>query len=857
MSIPGWYSTLTMDMNLNGNFVDFFKSKLSKSTNKKLDEDLIAIFGRTNLSFLESLLSSNQKIRLKKELQSQKVRFQLLSSRAMKELISNNSVPSENLKKLYKELYEISVFKSINIHSTMIREIATYLLSLAMPFQASIYSSCYAHPQIKQLMDSQRKELKNTLLLIFNSMKGNQEDPIPGDPILPVLTLSQEQLLFKRAALISDGKTVSWGHLIYYWSSNSRKGSNFKHDINEHWSFAKLLIPKNTPSNVDGISTLFKEFVVDQTILKIAKLSCLGKKIPVQIAEQLKDLFSNSFTSQQNTIYFIDYLHQALSGEFSFEEALNMLNKLVPDQSRPEYFFLHTCSHFFHCRSKFEMKPEDIPLVFEMIHALSMEEIAIYDSPVIDKFPRLPFNLSAFISYFNKGRLTLKEGGSIILKFSRTCFPASSNLPCYLTLEEHINSLEKIENTFRICIPERFIADFLYYQTADDSLFEWIEYFVEIQREIETRYLSTLAIPLRLYKAWQEGVVVISNSISCNPNERFQPDQDRWCQYLFRKMELAILIQLSTYPMPFLQFSHFIPNKIEEISTVEPIITNLTSGPAKYCNWFIEEKTGQPTFCVSLLNSYKYPKTASTFFIPLNIDVKKSWTPKFLSILEAFIDSFGKEVLSEEEEFEWTKLNSNLPPYQLPDECLTIESPEMFDTILSHSPHLKVLWYENAQFFGEDLLEVKNKLFSFILSLRSQIKRSFYCVLDGIDSDINDLVFVGGGHLHDSQWRETCSQCNAFFEQAYAKIEIPSEISEMQLENGCLISIKSSPSALSSSENLIALEMKITDSRNSGELSILYQSFEDMKQYINLMHWHLHLLELIFHERLIVFNSTL
>ena len=381
-SLPSWFNKIAGDpKTFRQRFIQKFENpnQIKEST---LDE-LIEIFGRINQHQLTHCIHQNLNEKIKIKLKSLIEKFNFILRHALEDLIANRRVNFEKL----NTIYQVTNFSTETIEEQSIRDIAQHLLSLPFPTQEAKRSRCYSIPAIKRYVDAQQKELNKTIKIIFQSTVLMLESRQTLS-----LTLSEEQRLFKYAALKGQGIVISWGHLLFIWASRTEQARQIHQELQMHFHFDKLLLSNTTKLSETGrlTNSSFKEFVFEQTIdfLFCHPNSFLSAS---HVEVELKEIFSNSLRAQQNAIYFIDYLHSldvTDGADFPFEEALSLLKGLISQENSPIYSFLHSYLHFFHCLKKLSVDKSFAPFVFDVIHQLNEEEKRRYDHWIYEEFSK-------------------------------------------------------------------------------------------------------------------------------------------------------------------------------------------------------------------------------------------------------------------------------------------------------------------------------------------------------------------------------------------------------------------------------------------------------------------------------------
>ncbi|WP_068471384.1 hypothetical protein [Candidatus Protochlamydia phocaeensis] len=885
-SFPKWFIRLTNDPStLSEKFIKKFRKKTS--LDDSLFNDFIEIFGRMNQQQLASCFPPPLAEKIQAKLKMRTDRFHRLLTLALNDLLEGRHLNLESL----NALYAFSVFSPDTIQESVIREMAHHILSLPMPAQEARRWQCYSIPAIQRAIDAQREEMDRTLTILFQATLLKEAASLPLS-----LNMKQERDLFKYGALKGHGKILSWGHLLFSWARLVKGGKKIQEELGTSFRFDKLLIPplRQLPEPSHLISLSFHEFAIGRAInLLFHHPQTRLPSIP-SIKEELAALFSASLEAQQNALYFVDHLHTAIQKidqgeEFPFDEMLKLLNALVPDRSDAIYPFLHTCLHYFHCLVKFSVDQSQAAFLFAAIHSLEEEEKRRYQKWVSEGFLRAPFKISpAFIQYAS--RLPLKETAHIILRFSKTQVVSDDDPPLaspYLTSEEHLRILQQIEETFGLSLPVPVIADFLFFQTANASVFEILDAYADVRASV-IKYSDKLAIPSLAYQSWEQEANHFIGAIQLMPREVGSVGQKRLGFYMERMLNMVFLLQFAAYPKPVSSFYNFIPCSIEDNNLLfknenfpihnclDPILSCFPNGPARFCHWSCHPEAGEMRFSVSVLNSLQNLQAAYTFHLPLRIPLASSLTSPFFRLLQAFIDTFAEEAISEKEEENMREVTDK--PYHLPDECLEREGnpAEIFDACLAAHPLLTNLWQKNEGLFGADMPLVKTELYTFIKNLRFSFKASVFLALNGPDFSVADMPLKQAAPLQifhfnldndrKGKEKEVSHFEEADFESIYLETHqldaIPPhyaysikgehfdkqalivKVENLEKKEGNQMKEKEGGQTKKIIE--ITLMSQSNESAYPKQLTVIYDSFLNKAHYLHLMRWQLSLYQQIY-----------
>lgn len=860
LSFPLWVKALVANpKKMRLSFTQTF-SGTSLPTNIKLS-DLITLFGRTNQTQVAQLLSSTLKENYQICLKTQRTRFFEIIAIASHALSHHEFLDLERL----NSYYELSVFSSDNIQERVLEEILEYLLSLSMPTQEARHLKCHTIKVIQTNLEAHQRDVEEAIAFLFEMTLANPQ-PERGQS----LTLRQEQLIFKYAALKGYEKIMSWGHLLFIWLRVSQQGQLVTELFHSAFLFDKLLITENQKSQQQReLSPLtFSDFVVEQTAAFVFRHP--QSLFPQGIAEdRFKRIIARSIRAQQDCVYFLDYLHQLpRTDAFPFEEAFSNLQTLIPDSRAEHYLFLYQCLHFLNCRFKLDTKIEEMPCLFKMILSFDCAEEIRKNKEDFAREPPSPILLSRFAK---KTKLSLNECAHIIVKFVFS-HPKAEPSPCpFLNFEQHLQALEQIEHALGLRLPMHITADFLFFQTARPELFKAIKSWLRIRSIIIEQWLDSVAIPRDLYKEWQAQSIALFELITLNQKTSMPAWIAKRQQTYTRNMfELASILQLGIYPQPMAAISSCMPVAWDEtglkynreaealIDCLVPFFEYYPTGPGRLCRWIFHPPSRQWHFSISILNALDCPQTACTFQVPLEIPESIKDQMAFFKLLGALADALGNEVLNEDEEEIWRKLKID-HAYSVPNEVLCMEGkPEdIFDALIACSPLLIKLWKEHEHLFGNDAPKIKIALYTFIKSYRVSFKRAFYFVLNYKELDsMTTLKWREKDHFrvvhfdNESKGKGEVSPLDVIpiFEEVYQKVhkqESSSNEDVLEIDLGkkleSKLSIKIRRIAQKEQQSYAELFQVSMVSLNK-QLQINYLPFLNKDQFVQLMLWQMDLL---------------
>lgn len=861
-SFPLWFMGMVADQTTIRN--SFSKGFSGSDLPNDVDlSDLIEIFGRINQNQVASLLSDSLKGKYQTSLKTQQTRFQKIAAIVLDTLSQNKLLDLEQL----KPYYTFSLFSAEDIEQSVFRELIEYLLSLFMPSQESRFLKCHAVKVIQTNLDEYQKELDDTITLLFKlALSHSQQQDVE------TLTLRQEQLIFKCAALKGYEKMTSWGNLFFIWLRSSKQGQLLSGKIQSTFRFDKLLIPIKKPDQQPAPATLspllFQEFVIEQTTAFVFQHP--ESLLPKGIAEELfKKIIAGSPRAQQDSVYYLDYLHHLpRTKSFPFEGALEHLQSLISDHSSPHYLFLLKCLIFFNCKFMLSLPIEQENNLFKEILLLDCDQM------IKEEFVRKPPIYPLLMELVTKGRISLKECAHILFRSASTIPESSNPLPCpYLDFEGHLNFLNTIENNFGLRLPSHIIADFLFFQSAKSEISKVIESYIKIRSWVIDPSLKHLAIQNDIYQSWEGKSTELIGAIELNPQGTFPSYFHERLQAFPQHMsQLARLLQLASYPQPMAPISACMPIALErdcfkfndegngQINCLAPFFSDLPSGPGRFCEWIFLPGSAKASFSVSLLNSVEFPCMSCSFQVPVNIPYSSDDQIAFFNLIGALVDTLGKEVLSEKEKKEWSKFRNE--PYSLPYYLhrLTEKSAVIFDQFINRSPFLEEIWKKHESQLQKIANPVKSALFCFIKSYRFHLKKAFYTALkpDGFDGFNPDqklteaedkdfsVIYLDNNNPKGLIDTNSCAQLISIFEKIFSKIQeqqsftkIECNVLEKSLGIKFWISIKNFVEQRKEQPPVhqFLVSMDYFKEDKEQKLEIKYLPFKDKDQFVQLMLW--------------------
>lgn len=488
--LPSWFATiakLPVDK-ISQNFQDQFAS-CNKETKEKIIF-LVTIFGYSNMVSVKALLTKYKIAQNLNFYSFQMERLKRVQQICLKSLFTNCSfdeITFDEITIANNHLYDhIPAFPPKKTFECVIPDIKNYLLCVEFPLQRSKALNAYSLKWIKELIDSYDQQLQEAIGLLFQQKQAADQIQSPNS--------DQQILLFKHAGLKGcGGRPVPWSTLLYLWNADQCK----KMEMN--YSLFRLLYPK-VPLSQKNINLTFRQFIVKNSVdtLFHKKDSVLPPN--EEIESSIYELFINSETERQNVIYYIDHLHEQLSTKtFLFSEELAILKRLVADENSQSYNFLHAVLHYFRYLNQYDPSTGFRPYLFRSIYALSYPVRAYFDQPMQDEFLRLTFKTNGRSTLdFIKAHFESPELWGCI--FLRNTFEQGKIESPYMSLNEHLYLLIKIEILIKMHLPMKIIFRLLLLQTVKPSITSVINKFETIRQKNNNNIHELPS----LFNRWQE-----------------------------------------------------------------------------------------------------------------------------------------------------------------------------------------------------------------------------------------------------------------------------------------------------------------------------------------------------------------
>lgn len=650
--------------------------------------------------------------------------------------------------------------------------LAQDILSQPMPQQLAKTLRCYDLKAVSHRVNHQQQRLDDMIQKLFQlKLNGQQTTVLNG------IDWQEELDAFKYAAIVRDGHPFSWGDLLLLWT----KKNGLSKVLDQKFRIHHLVTNNRHCVNAENLS--FKEFVISQTLYVLFKD---GDKAPLPsfsqgsgVWESLYEIFdsTDSDVMRRDTLFYVKTLRSWQQGlmEYPFQRALNAIKAWIPDKQSSVYHFLHSAIHYFHCLSVFDISEDHtraVQILFEAIYAMPLEQQEIFNKPIEEKGKRSDFQFKQkLVDFFKDHALAPDRWGEIFLRFSQTKTPQSGDISFgdtnfHLTL---IEDIEKIltppiildenppENTFpdpyrsspndvlssseeespEEILPTEVIFKLLFFQTAKPTSFDAVNNCATFRQTILRDYLNTLAIPPEMYKEWELLNTKLLEAIETSP-ELSKVSQGYASLFPQAIATIARLLQLVTYPRPFVFFKDLMPIQIEaegplfsENSLVEELQLceeDFAMGPAWLGRWVFDKRTGMWCFFVSIMNSMRLERTC-TFYVHLPPNLSQ---PDHLKLLRELVDGLGREAPSEEESLQMQEKSLDTT-HSVPVDIINKKAPpsEMLDSYLACSSPMK-LSYEHfsSETSQENPENTKEELYTFVKSLQVGLKKAFYFALN-------------------------------------------------------------------------------------------------------------------------------
>lgn len=746
---PKWFIQLSEKLNKNSEAKKLF-TQLDAKTNG-IATDLITIFGTLNRQTIKFLLSTNINLADKYEKEFdrlQKVQKIYLSC-LIKKSTKNEIIVLLESDKLYKHVAAIS---SKDTWTFLVSDVTKYLAASGMPAQKMKFLGLDSVDWIKTYIDNYDIKLQKSITSLFEKTKTDH---------FSNFSYEEEGLLFKHIAIKSyDGKK-SWGYLVYAWLMLEDLQNPFLLCV-KRINFYKILIKSIDLQLGSGKKSKipFSKWLIQQTIAAL----CYNKKSHLPNSSFFQAILLQLFSSEiirQDINGCILHLHKRYEKnewESFFDDALAILNRLVPDKSTEVYNFLHAVLHYFHCLHQNSTEIEARNFLFEKIYSLSYTRRRKYDKKIIENDSKSSVSQEQliinkdFLQFAKNHPLSNQQWGEIILRFSQSNRNVMSLSPSpNLSPQKHFELIKKIEQFLNTLLPTEIIALLLYFQNAQEGILQFLDEFSEVRAEIIQKHLNDLSISPELYHKWE--------MLSCSFLELFslKIPEDLLClnsqgdSLIFFLGGITILLQFVTYPKPRTSFFELIPSTVylkdqqfiftnetsylfdqyfkqgtQVINCLRPIYPEFVQGPSWLVRWIFKDGPEAADIIVTLMNPSQ--NNCSCVF-QLSVEIPNQTeeeTALFFKLLSSLVDGLGKEALSDEE---MLKLGTNISQSS---ETLNVEdTPEkQFEYFLSCSPLLQSPFEEFINSTNVNPSVIKEELFEFVRLLRTNFLRTFYFILN-------------------------------------------------------------------------------------------------------------------------------
>lgn len=633
-----------------------FKSKLSiPFPSDTVAEDLIAIFGRTNLSTVGKQLPATNKSLLTRVAKDKHEKFSKITTVSLEALTKHTFIDLEKLRDVFPD----TIYTGESVKELILREVSTYLLSTGVPSQVAKLSGWNRVELIETTVDKAQKALDDALYSLFFFLAENSAD---DSKTSHQLTRAQENLLFKRAALYRQGTAMTWGNLLFWWFKESTQGSRQEKRVCKKFCFDKILVPKSDaiPSKDLSFSDFVTEKCIDfllserQNVDPLFPLGALDKRLRAIIGQSL--YAGTSFRPLQDVISFFDELEQltldaSLPGSratsFSFEAAQAKLCLLIPDLMSHPFQFLCRCLYFLHCKALLQIPKAEEPAFLEEVFTLDCRQ------KKVETNTREPLDYPQLVDLVTKKRLTRLEFAKIVVEYTLpNPFRTSTPSP-YLSCRAHLQTIRDAEHRLGIRLPSSLLFDLLFFQTMTKKTVDSLEIYASLRYKIRDSWREAIAIPRDLYVTWRDQAAALIASIEIPRPQSIGDQSYAFPEYSSHNRQLARLVQYGTYPLPFLDpLARLMPvglngnqlqfsNPAAEDSAWSFEIEGSTEGPHVRLRWlFLDEKW---VFAISL----GLADQTDGFTVPLAIPKTQEIQKQFFVLLAHFVDELGKEALNE------------------------------------------------------------------------------------------------------------------------------------------------------------------------------------------------------------------
>lgn len=730
---PDWFQTLAAKPDPRAQLMEkFAEGRYPRNIDPVILNDL---FGRINQARVEALLPDPLLTQYREALASQHSRTLTLLDTSLVQLAKD--LPLDVT--LFSSFYPVSLFSSETLVDMALSEIARYLLSLPMPLQEGRTLKCHVLKPVNGTLEKHQRELEEAISHLFQRTLSQEEHVQP-------LTLREEQLLFKHAALVGQGKIVSWGTLLLIWLRTSEVGQTKIAEFSVSLHIDKMLYPdpiRPSPNPVPDCP--FQTFVVDQAMNLLFRHP--NSLLPRESVEsEFRETMLQSIRVVQDTMFLVDSLNRMpRSKDFSIDNAFQLLHNVIPDRQSPHYRLMIGVVHFYNCIFRLDVETRHRPGLFKEIINVVQNHGEICNRKIPEEFKREPFALSELVEICNQKQISMKDCAIIAIRFACT-FSTTEDLSPYLSLQEHCRAFNQFAKAFGYALPEEIVADLLLFQTANSATFPLIETMSRVLFDSKGKWLEALALPQELYQKWEAAAGSLLETIGTNPPGKYSPNlhiTERKAKLFPQVLKMGTFLQSIVYPQPFCPLQELIPLRIDESSLqltkegtwecglMAPVHSEVLSGPCRMNRWTWNRQRERLTLIAVIADSFASPANSSFFEIDLDIPSSPDAQQPFFSLLRGLVDTLGKEVLNDDEAQQWGERGIDFS-YKIPEEWLyPAENPiERFDQLLSCSPLLEDLWKEHEGSFGDQASQAKKALYTFIHSYRTTFKQCFYSLND-------------------------------------------------------------------------------------------------------------------------------
>lgn len=388
---------------------------------------LTELFGRLNQTKVETFLSSSLQTIYRRGLNAQKKRTLTLLNASLNQLAKELPLDLH----FFSSYYPITLFSSDNLLDCALREIAEYVFSLPMPMQEGRVLRCHTIAAVERNLSEHQRELEEAITRLYQRTLPEAQ----GEP----LNLRQEQLLFKHAALVGQGKIMSWGNMLILWLRVSTTGQSKIEEFSASLRFDKLLAPGSLQNQSGNLlpAGSFQNFVIDQALSMLFKHP--RSLIPRGVAEDsIRQIMQQSTRAIQDLVFFVDYLHRQ-PNDFPFNEAFLSLKNLIADQTDETYRFLTACIYFLNCKHKLHIKEQEEPLLFSAILSLVESKANICEKMIVQDLAKKPVFVEELLQLTERFQLHPHECAIIAIKSACTSQKSDDSPPStFMDFTEHV-----------------------------------------------------------------------------------------------------------------------------------------------------------------------------------------------------------------------------------------------------------------------------------------------------------------------------------------------------------------------------------------------------------------------------------